>query len=134
MSRLLTVEIDEINLPHLALSICQSQRKPGSWRSPADTLTVVSGEEHIIAMRPTDTTPASAYVRRPRKQSTLQSNGQGPVSSTTRGIVPNEGAIFLLNFDSPHRERLALALRFLRYHVFIPEEHGISLRQLNEWA
>lgn len=41
--------------------------------------------------------------------------------------------IFLLNFDELHRGRLALTLRQLRYELFIPEEHGVTLGNLSDY-
>jgi hypothetical protein len=38
----------------------------------------------------------------------------------------------MLNFESPYRENLTIALRNLRYKVFVPEEHGIPLQALKD--
>jgi hypothetical protein len=81
-------------------------------------------------MRPASTTPALAYSYKLENQSKSKSGCQGRFP--TRGFSAPSRSIFLLNFDSPYRERLALILRRFRYEAFIPEEHGIALRDLTD--
>jgi hypothetical protein len=81
-------------------------------------------------MRPAGTTPALAYSSRPQNESKLASVRQDRFPY--RDGRASSSFIFLLNFDSPYGERLALVLRHLRYSIFIPEECGMSIRDLKD--
>ncbi len=77
-----------------------------------------------------DGKPASVRFTRPFPYKNLQASRQGSLARPPRPLVSS--AIHLLNFESPHRESLAIVLRGLRHKVFVPEEHGISLHELKD--
>jgi hypothetical protein len=45
---------------------------------------------------------------------------------------PRSGAIYLLNWKDPYRERFASYLRSLRLKVFVPEEYGSTAHDLGD--
>jgi hypothetical protein len=81
-------------------------------------------------MRPASTTRAFPYEYRPENQSKLRSTRQDSIPVCS--LPPRPHSIFVLNFDAPYRQHLALSLRQLRYSLFIPEEHGTSLYELSD--
>jgi hypothetical protein len=83
-------------------------------------------------MRPASTTPALVYSYKPENHRKLKSGCQDRFPFSRRGFSLPSRFIFLLNFDPPYRERLAFMLRRLGYEVFIPEEHGILLRDITD--
>jgi len=77
-------------------------------------------------MPPTDTTRTSVSLQRPPNESRSRSVRQGHAD----GPPVTPGGIFLLNFQSPHRESRALTLRAQGHKVFVPEESGTALKAL----
>lgn len=69
------------------------------------------------------TTKPSLYRKREPTCQTCPSRSLEP---------PFTRAIFLLNFESPYRESLAIVLRNLRHKVFVPEEYGKSVHELTD--
>ncbi len=80
-------------------------------------------------MRPTDTTRTCDWSTRQVKESKSYSARQGTSDGQSASCA---GAIFLLNFQSPYRESLAVVLRTRHFNVFIPEERNKSLSGLGE--
>jgi hypothetical protein len=83
-----------------------------------------------MTILPTDTTPASVRLTRPFPYRKRQATCQGSIAEPPRPVVSEP--ILLLNFESPHRENIAIVLRGLGLRVFIPEAHGISLQELKD--
>lgn len=81
-------------------------------------------------MPPAHSKPASFRIAKPslyrKREATCQT------SPTRSPEPPLRRAIFLLNFESPYREKLAIVLRSLRHRVFVPEEHGRSVHELTD--
>lgn len=42
------------------------------------------------------------------------------------------GSTFLLNFERPRGDRLAIFLRSIRYKVYVPEEHGRTVHDIGD--
>jgi hypothetical protein len=83
-------------------------------------------------MPTTDTTPALRYLRTLKHKSRVIPDCQDRFAG--RSGSSSSPYIFILNFGSPYRDRLALRLRQLRYEIFVPETQGITLSELRDQA
>jgi hypothetical protein len=80
-------------------------------------------------MPPAHGKPASFRVAKPSSYRKREQTCQVSTAGSTHAPL---GAIFLLNFESPYRENLAITLRNLRLKVFVPEEYGKSLQKMTD--
>ena len=70
--------------------------------------------------------------RRSSNANSKQSDSDNDKTHASSDWNPPSGGFLLLNFELPYRNDLALSLRLQHHKVIVPEEHGVSLMDLQD--